>query len=154
MIKKYQRITLDERINIEKLLALGHNPSQIAEQTRRHRSSIGKEIKRCKSGQYTAMEATRLSVGKSSDRKNGKSKMNKNKQLHNYVKNKLNLRWSLQQIHMNLKKDFPANQAMCIATETIYFHIYVNANPEIKKNPYQPAKTAQEIPWKCAPGTR
>ena len=133
MIKKYQRITLDERIIIEKSLALGHNPSQIAAQTGRHRSSIGRDIKRCKSGQYTAMEATRLSVGKSSDRKNGKSKMNQNKQLDDYVKNKLNLRWSPQQIHMNLKKDFPENQAMRIATETIYFHIYIHAKPELKK---------------------
>jgi len=132
MKKGYQRITLDERIIIEKQLALGLNPSQIATLLSRHKTSVYRDIKRCKNSHYTAMEATLFSVGKSSDRKNGKSKMNQNKQLYDYVKDKLELYWSPSQIHMQLKKDYPADEAMRIAAETIYFYIYVHAKPELK----------------------
>jgi len=132
MEKGYKRLTLDERIIIEKQLALGQNPSQIATLLSRNRSSVYRDIKRCKAGQYTAIEATFLSVYKSSDRKNGKSKMNQNKRLYDYVVEKLNLYWSPEQIHMELMKDFPEDKAMRIATETIYFYIYVHAKPELK----------------------
>jgi IS30 family transposase len=132
MKKGYQRITINERIIIEKQLALGVSHSQIAASLCRAKSSVYRDIKRCKSGRYTAMEATRLAVGKSSDRKNGKSKMNQNKELFNYVKEKLGLFWSPQQIHMELKKDYPSDEAMRIAVETIYFYIYVHAKPELK----------------------
>lgn len=132
MQKSYQRLTLDERIVIEKQLALGLNPSQIATILSRNRTTVTRDIKRCKKGQYTAMQATFFSVYKSSDRKSGKSKMNQNQRLYDYVVKKLNLYWSPQQIHMELMKDFPEDKAMRIATETIYFHIYVHAKPELK----------------------
>ncbi len=132
MEKGYKRITLDERIIIEKHLALGDNPSQIATLLSRHKTSVYRDIKRCKPGHYTAMQATFFSVYKSSDRKSGKSKLNQNKQLYDYVKEKLSLFWSPQQIHMELNKDFPDNKAMRIAVETIYFYIYVHAKPELK----------------------
>lgn len=132
MEKRYLRLTLDERIIIEKQLALGLNPSQIATLLLRNRTTVSRDIKRCKEGHYTAMEATFFSVYKSSDRKNGKSKMNQNKRLYDYVAGKLNLYWSPEQIHMELMKDFPEDKAMRIATETIYFYIYVHAKPELK----------------------
>ena len=132
MKKGYQRLTIDERIIIEKQLALGLNHSQIAVLLGRHKSSVYRDVKRCKVGHYTAMQATWLSVSKSSDRKNGKSKMNQNKALYDYVKDKLELYWSPQQIHMQLKKDYPADEGMRIAAETIYYYIYVHAKPELK----------------------
>ena len=132
MEKRYLRLTLEERIIIEKQLALGLNPSQIATLLLRNRTTVSRDIKRCKEGHYTAMEATFFSVYKSSDRKNGKSKMNQNKRLYDYVAGKLNLYWSPEQIHMELMKDFPEDKAMRIATETIYFYIYVHARPELK----------------------
>ena len=132
MKKGYQRITLDERIILEKQLALGMNHSQIAILISRSRSSVYREVKRCKSGQYNALLATAFAVGKSSDRKNGKYKMNQNKQLYDYVKEKLDLYWSPQQIHMQIKKDYPDDETMRIAVETIYFYIYVHAKPELK----------------------
>jgi IS30 family transposase len=132
MKKGYQRLTLEERIIIEKQLALGLNPSQIAALISRNRTTVSRDIKRCKEGHYTAMEATLFSVYKSSDRKNGKSKMNQNKKLYDYVVEKLDLYWSPEQIHMELMKDFPDDKAMRMATETIYFYIYVHAKPALK----------------------
>ena len=132
MKKDYQRITLDERIIIEKQLALGSTVSAIARDLQRNKSSVHRDVLRCKSGKYSAMEATRFAVGKSCDRKFGKSKLNQNKALFDYVKMKLNLFWSPQQIHMKLQKEFPHDPTMRIATETIYFYIYVHAKPALK----------------------
>ncbi|HYP43033.1 MAG TPA: IS30 family transposase [Candidatus Nitrosocosmicus sp.] len=132
MEKRYKRLTLDERIIIEKQLALGLNPSQIATLLCRNRTTIYRDIKQCKEGQYSAMQATFLSVYKSSDRKSGKSKMSQNNKLYDYVVEKLNLYWSPEQIHMELMKDFPEDKAMRLATESIYFYIYVHAKPELK----------------------
>jgi IS30 family transposase len=132
MTKSYQRLTFEERIIIEKRIALGDNPSQIATLLSRHKTSVYRDIKRCKSSEYSAINATSSAVYKSSDRKSGKSKMNQNKPLYNYVKNKLDLFWSPQQIHMQIKKDFPQDNNMRIAVETIYFYIYVHAKPELK----------------------
>ena len=132
MEKSYKRLSLDERIIIEKQLALGLNPSQIATLICRNRTTVTRDIKRCKEGHYSALKATFFSVYKASDRKNGKSKMNQNKKLFDYVVEKLHLYWSPQQIRMELMKDFPDDKAMRIATETIYFYIYVHAKPELK----------------------
>lgn len=132
MEKNYKRLTLDERIDIEKYLALGQNPSEIATFLSRSRSSICRDIQRCKKGYYNAIQATFSSVCKSSDRKSGKSKMNQNKRLNDYVLKKLNFYWSPEQIHMNLMKDYPEDKSMRISTESIYFYIYVHAKPELK----------------------
>jgi IS30 family transposase len=132
MSKNYQRLTFQERIIIEKNIALGLNPSQIAALLSRNKSSVYRDIKRCKVGLYTAIHATFDSVYKASDRKTGKSKMNLNKELYQYVTEKLQLFWSPQQIHMKIKEDFPNDKSMRIAVETIYFYIYIHAKPELK----------------------
>lgn len=128
----YQRLTFEERISIEKNLAVGLNPSQIATLLSRNRTTVSRDIKRCREGQYSAMDATFSAVYKSSDRKSGKSKMNQCKRLYDYVLEKLDLFWSPQQVSMQLKKDFPDDNAMRLATESIYFYIYVHAKPELK----------------------
>jgi IS30 family transposase len=132
MSKNYQRLTFQERIIIEKNIALGLNPSQIAALLFRNKSSVYRDINRCKKGQYSAIHATFDSVYKASDRKTGKSKMNLNKELYLYVVEKLKLFWSPQQIHMKIKEDFPNDKSMRIAPETIYFYIYIHAKPELK----------------------
>ncbi len=132
MEKGYHRLTFEERILIEKNLALGFNPSQIATLLSRNRSTICRDIKRCKEGHYSAMEATVAAVYRSSDRKIGKRKINMNSKLSDYVLERLHLFWSPQQVSMQLKKDFPDDKAMQLATETIYFYIYVHAKPALK----------------------
>ena len=129
----YKRITLEQRIIIEKSLALGHTNTQIALSIGCHKSAVGRDIKRCIKGKYSAMEATCISVGNSSNRRSGKSKLNQNKQLGTAVFEKLGLHWSPEQIHLYLKKEFPGNTAMTISMESIYFYIYIHAKPELKK---------------------
>ena len=133
MITTYKRLTLSQRIIIEKSIALGHTYVQIATSIGCHKSSVCRDIRRCKKNKYSAMEATRFSVGYSSDRRNGKSKLIQNKELGSLVFEKLKLHWSPEQIHLYLKKIFPNNTAMNISIESIYFYIYLHAKPELKK---------------------
>jgi len=133
MSTTYKRITLSQRIIIEKSLALGHTYEQIATCIGCHKSSVCRDVNRCKRNKYSAMEATCFSVGHSSNRRNGKSKLIQNKELGNIVFEKLGLHWSPEQIHLYLKKLFPNNPAMNISIESIYFYIYLHAKPELKK---------------------
>ena len=133
MKKGYKRITFAQRIVIEKSLALGHSNTKIALAIGCNKSAVGRDIKRCKKDEYTAMEATWLSVCNSSDRRNGKSKITQNKELGKLVFEKLALRWSPEQIHLFLKKEFPDNITMNISMESIYFYIYIHAKPALKK---------------------
>jgi IS30 family transposase len=46
-MKKYNRITLNEREKIYNLMRVGHNHTIIAKKLNRHKSSISRELKRC-----------------------------------------------------------------------------------------------------------
>jgi IS30 family transposase len=133
MKQGYKRITLAQRIIIEKSLGLGHSKTLIAQTIGCHTSSVGRDIKLCKNGLYTAMEATWVAVSNSSNRRNGKIKLVQHKALGKLVFEKLALRWSPEQIHLYLKKHYPGNQEMNISMESIYFYVYVHAKAELKK---------------------
>ena len=71
----YKRIDLPQRIIIEKLLALGKTQEQIGLAIDYSKSAICRDIKLCKKDSYSALEATRISVGNTSNRRCGKSKI-------------------------------------------------------------------------------
>ncbi len=129
----YKRIDLPQRIIIEKLLALGKTQEQIGLAIDYSKSAICRDIKLCKKDSYSALEATRISVGNTSNRRCGKSKIAHQKALGKVVLKKLDLRWSPEQIQLFLKKKYPTNLAMQISMESIYFYIYIHAKPELKK---------------------
>ena len=129
----YKRIDLKERIIIEKSLALRHTYEQIAVLIGYHKSSVCRDIKLCKKRSYSALEATRISVGNTSNRRSGKCKIISQQALGKVVLEKLHLRWSPEQIHLHLKKEYPLNPLMQISMESIYFYIYVHTKPELKK---------------------
>ncbi|MCY7292691.1 MAG: IS30 family transposase [Ferruginibacter sp.] len=92
-----------------------------------------RDIKLCKKNHYSAIEATRVSVGNTSNRRSGKSKIIIQKALGKVVLKKLGLRWSPEQIHLHLKKKYATKLHMQISMESIYFYIYIHAKPELKK---------------------
>ena len=61
--------------------------------------------------------------------------------LRDYVKNKLLLRWSPEQISHTLVAEFPDNPEMRVSPETIYQALYVQARGGLKR----------EIQARCAP---
>lgn len=129
----YNRIDLPQRIIIEKLLALGKTQQQIGLAIGFSKSAVCRDIQLCKKNNYSAIEATRISVGNTSNRRSGKSKIVSQKALGKIVLKKLDLRWSPEQIHLHLKNKYPTNKLMQISMESIYFYIYIHAKPELKK---------------------
>ena len=132
MVKKYGRLCLDERIEIEKLLSHKKSYADIATALNRSKSTIQRDVIKQGTQQYKAMEAERLAVGKSSNRKSGKNKIQQCEALQKYVLEKLELRWSPRQISISLQRQFPDNKAMQISHEAIYLYIYLHSKKELK----------------------
>lgn len=131
-MKKYSRLTLKERIEIEKLLALNLSCPAIALRLGRHKTSIYREIKKHSKKTYQSYEANRESYLRCINRKYGKSKILINPELQKYIHTKLAKFWSPDQISVSLKRLFPNNKAMQASHETIYLYIYLHAKKELK----------------------
>lgn len=133
MEKSYNRLEFRERIEIEKLLSHNKKCTEIANQLGRHKSTISREIIRLKRASYNSMKSHFDACIKSSNRKYDKTKMNNNPALKKFIYDHLELRWSPEQIVSSLKSKFPSDKAMQISIESIYFHIYLHAKPELRQ---------------------
>lgn len=131
-MKKYSRLTLKERIEIEKLLALNLSCPAIALRLGRHKTSIYREIKKYQKKTYQSWEANLNSYNRCINRKYGKSKIKLNPELQNYIHDKLAKFWSPDQISVSLKRLFPNNKNMQVSHETIYLYIYLHSKKELK----------------------
>ncbi len=63
MVKKYSRLSFDERIEIEKLLSHKKSYTDIATALNRSKSTIQRDVVKQGIEQYKAIEAERLAVG-------------------------------------------------------------------------------------------
>lgn len=133
MTKKYKRLTYDERIEIYKLLALKQSLSQISRTLGRHKSTISREVKQFGTVHYHYNNGECNAVGRGSNRRSGKNKMSQNPDLQNYVLEKLQKKWSPDQISVSLRTHFPNNKLMQISHEAIYLYIYLHAKKELKE---------------------
>jgi IS30 family transposase len=132
MQKKYERITLEERIEIEKMLALKKSYSEIAIHLGRHKSSIQRDVAPYGRQNYKAMVASWYSVENSMNRRACKTKINQNSKLEKEVLDMLEKRWSPDQICVSLKRKYPTNPAMQISHEAIYMHVYLHSKTELR----------------------
>lgn len=129
----YKRLNRDNRIEIEKLIALGKNKKQIATALSVHPSTISRELKRIKNGPYNYSKAELNYVDNLMDKRYGKTKIEGNPKLKNFVYFHLKLRWSPQQISDALKQFYPFDSTMQISHESIYYHIYIQPKKEVEK---------------------
>jgi len=129
----YNRLNRNHRIEIEKLIALGKNQKQIAFALSVNPSTISRELKRLEKGAYDNLKAEKNSVYNQLDKRLGKSKINSNPKLKNFVYSHLELHWSPQQISNALKQFYPFDSSMQISHESIYFHIYIQPKKEVEK---------------------
>ena len=81
----YKRLNRNHRIEIEKLIALGKNQKQIASTLSVHPSTISRELKRVKKGSYQNLKAEVNFVHNLLDRRLGKTKIESNPKLKNFV---------------------------------------------------------------------
>lgn len=129
----YKRLNQYNRFEIEKLVALGKNNIQIASALSVHPSTISRERNRIKKQPYNAIEALKDSVSKMLEKRYGKTKIDNNPKLKNFVYSRLKLHWSPQQISDALKQLYPFDSTMQVSHESIYFHIYIHPKKEVEK---------------------
>ena len=115
------KLGLLEREQLFKLLAQNIPKRAIAKTLNRHPSTIYREIKRI-NGEYSPIFAQNDALLKSKNSK--KHKKLQNIEFQKYVKDRILLYWSPEQISNRLKIEYPNNRKMNVSTETIYQFIY------------------------------
>ena len=130
-MEKYKRMTLQERVTISNLLACGKSKADIAGQLCRDRSSISREINPW-GKKYDPLRAQRY-ADLGAGMRNNKRKLDAVPGLLEYIREKLSLKWSPEQISNKIAGDFPDNEQMRVSHETIYTYIYLLARGTLKK---------------------
>jgi transposase, IS30 family len=126
------RLSFDERVEIAIRVARGESDSEIARGLGRHRSTVGREVRRCQDrGHYRPSTAQRKADRLA--RRPKATKLAANPWLLAEVEAGLVRRWSPQQISARLKVDHPDDQEMRISHETIYVSLFVQTRGELRK---------------------
>ena len=126
------RLSFEERERILVGIASGESDSEIAQALGRHRSTIGREIRRCgKRGHYRPSAAERKAH--KAARRPKPTKLSVRLGLLAEVEAGLVRRWSPQQISARLKLDHPDDPEMRISHETIYQSLYVQSRGELRR---------------------
>jgi len=133
MRTNYKRLTLRERIKIEKYLAKKKTISAIALALGRHKSTISKEVSSFGKKKYSALDAQVKSNRVCVLKNYGRSKILSHKPLLDYIHFHLRKKWSPEQISLSLKKQFPKDKRMQVSHETIYFYVYLHSKKSLKE---------------------
>jgi len=134
-MNKYQRLSLEEREEISRMLAQKCSFQNIAQSLGRRASTISREVSAgsCNRYTYRASKAEARALRNSRKRKAGKHLLNANLRLKRYVYRKLRLKWSPVQIAETLEIDYPTDMTMHISPEAIYTYLYVLPRGTLKK---------------------
>jgi len=134
-MKTYHRLTFEEREEISRLLSQKYSFNTIANDLGRNKGTISREVNDGADNKYVyrAIRAQNRAKRKSSKRRKGKRKLDRNKSLKKEVLAKLNLRWSPEQIANFLKEKYPQDKDMRISHEAIYTYLYVLPRGQLKK---------------------
>lgn len=124
--KKYKRLSYKERVIIETLLGENKSKSFIANELKRSRSCITRELKKWIVKPTDRYKADLAHWAAEDDYLNKRNldKISTHKSLRWYVYRGLLEGWSPEQISGKIKKDYPGNCIMSISYEAIYAHIY------------------------------
>jgi IS30 family transposase len=125
-------LTLGEREEISRALAIGYSIRGIAAHLGRAASTVSREIER-NGGRigYRASEADRAAWHRAHRPK--RCKLVLNRILASIVSGKLRLRWSPEQIAGWLKHTYPSDESRHVSHETIYRSLFIQARGALKK---------------------
>jgi len=132
MRKQYGRLTLKERIHISQMLIQQDGYTAIAEKLGRNKSSIQREVAPWCKENYDPLRAQDYAIKGASSRKKGKLKLEGSARLKKYIMERLQLRWSPEQIAKRLQEEFPTDPNMRISHETIYLYVYLHAKKTLR----------------------
>lgn len=148
-------LSLEEREQIRDLLRDGFSLRSIALQLGRSPSTISRELSRNRSssGTYHPFAAHRRSATRRPRPK--PRRLVTQPRLRAFVESKLALRWSPEQISRALKRQFPDDVGMQVATETIYQALYLQGRGQLRRDLATALRTgrARRRPNR-SPGTR
>lgn len=127
------RLTFEERERICVGVARGESDSEIARAIGRHRSTVGREIRRtCEERwRYRPWAAERRRAERARRPKPGK--LRSSPRLLATVERWLLECWSPEQISARLKREYPDDREMRISHETIYRALYVQSRGELRR---------------------
>jgi transposase, IS30 family len=151
MGKQYNRLSLEEREEISRMLAMGAGIRSIGKQIGRHASTISREVHPSKDPRwrhhYRATTAHWRARRNSRSRHWGKRKLLVNRELAKVIQEKIELYWSPQQIAQWLKQTYE-DKSMQVSAETIYTYIYVLGRGELKKTLLKGLRQKHKRRWK------
>jgi len=132
-MKKYKRLSFEEREEISRGIWANESFAHIARRINRPTSTVTREVKGkiiykwCYRAEKAQKRAERL-------RKQGRrsKKIYSNEKLKSYVYDKLRIEWSPEEIAKRIKLDYPKDKNMRISHETIYRHIYCLPRGKLK----------------------
>ena len=130
-VKKYQRLTLKERVVIETLLQENKTKSYIAKTLNRSRSTITREVNKW-GGDYNATLANWNAKDDYLNKRN-RDKISTYNRLRIFVYRGLLSGWSPEQISGRLKLNYPNDPIMSISYEAIYTHIYAHRQARLNR---------------------
>ena len=137
-------LTLADREEISRGLALGHSLRSIAARIQRSPSTISREINR--NGGYDHYRATQADQAAWDRAHRPKPcKLAGNQLLSRKVAEKLRLLWSPEQISGWLKVEFPDEEHNQVSHETIYRSLFVQARGVLKKELMQHLRSKRTI---------
>ena len=115
----------DERVTIADLKRRGLTVTAIGSELGRSPATVSRELRRNQdptSGQYRPFTAQRLAVARRA--RPGRGKLGGDAVLRQFVQDRLDKRWSPQQICAALRREFPDEPERKLVHETIYQAIY------------------------------
>jgi transposase, IS30 family len=126
------RLSFEERVEVAVRVAGGESNAQIARAIGRHRSTVGREIKRAVArGHYRPVPAQRKADRLA--RRPKPTRLRANAGLLCEVEAGLEAGWSPQQISARLRERFPDDRGMRISHETIYLSLFVQSRGELRR---------------------
>lgn len=133
-MKKYKRLTLEDREEIAKGIYADESFVMIASRIHRTPSTVTREIQKglVRKRSYFAVNAQKLAnkLAKSHGRK---KKLDTYPMLKKLVYQYLKQEWSPEEIAKRLKKKYPLDMTMHISHEAIYQYLYCLPRGELKK---------------------
>ena len=115
----------DERVRIADLRRAGLGVRAIARTVDRSASTVSRELRRNQdpgSGQYRPFTAQQLAAGRRA--RPGRGKLLRDPVLRRFVADRLERRWSPEQVSQALRQEFPGDRERHLVHETIYQAVY------------------------------
>lgn len=133
-MKRYNHLTIFERETLSNFLVRGNQLTDIANSMGRHKSTLSREISRCRLGRsgYRAFTAQVLYQQRQKVAKRP-NKISTNPILEEIIQRYLRKYWSPEEIANRLKMEYPNEPNMQISHESIYTYLYVLPKGELRK---------------------